>query len=368
MIRPLRPQSLALATLALVTLCACDPEPLEPSPDCPEGYSEDGEGNCLQQAAEATELQLYEGDLEVESTEELEAFCSEFNAVSGNVELVTSSAIGHLDGLDCLLAVGGHLHIDELSALEAVDLPALVQVGGDLYIQGNNSLSSIQLPSLERVGGAVAIQYNFELQDLEAPALWEIGGLLHVFKTGLPRLHLPALEFVGSPEWQDWVPGEPITYNDDLLYIRVNTELQEIDLPQLQWIAGVLKISSNDVMTSVSMPSLRQLGGGLYVSFSESCREVSLPLEEVRGFLYLQHTWQTSFSLPELTSVWGDFSVDHNHLLELVEMPQLGYVGGMFSVTDNPQLPGSLVDGLIDTIGEENINGPIHTAGNGPGR
>ena len=166
----------------------------------------------------------------------------------------------------------------------------------------------------------------------------------------------------------DWVSGEPVFFHDDVLYIRVNPELKEIDLPQLEWVAGTLKISSNDLMTSVQIPSLRQLGAGLYVSFSESCREVSLPVEEIHGFLYLQNTSLTSFSLPELTRVGTNAAVNHNQLLETLSFPLLAHVGGVFDVRDNPELPTSAVDDLIGAIGEGNIAGQIFNSGNGSGR
>jgi hypothetical protein len=348
----------------VAALAACS----VPATDCPANYAADATGNCLQSEAEATILVLYDGDLELHTAEEMAEFCSAYNAIGGNLAVAPDTDVVDLAPLNCLLAVGGHLDLNEVALLEVAELSGLVQVGGDFYIQGNDSLAEIRLPALRRVGGAMAIQYNFELLALQMPLLESVEGLLHVYKNGLLRVYLPALRSVGDPLWLDWVAGESVFFHDDVLYIRVNPELEEIDLPQLEWVAGTLKISSNDMMTSVQIPSIRQIGTGLYVSFSEDCREVSLPVEEIHGFLYLQNTRLTSFSLPELTHVGTNIAVNHNHLLETLEFPQLAHVGGPFDVRDNPELPTSAVADLIDAIGEANIGGQILNSGNGSGR
>lgn len=352
-----------LAALApLVSAPSCEElPPLE----CPEGFEEDDLGNCLELPPEST-LEVLVGSLRIDSEEAMDEFCASYNAITGDLTVDVPHLVD-TSGLSCLRRVGASLHLVDMEALESVELPLLDQVGADLYVQGNPVLTSLQLPALRRVERALVIQYLPSLDEVVLPELTRVGHFLSVYRTGALRVHLPLLTTIGDPHWLT-PTGEYIAdYASSVFYIRVNTELEELSAPLLETVSGVVKISSNTMLQQVDLPLLRRIGGGLYLSFGEHLPSFELPmLESLEGFLYLQRSPVTRFSLPQLRRIIADFYVQYNESLSLLELPELSLVGGAFFITNNPSLPASEIDALLESIGESNIAGPINIHANGP--
>jgi hypothetical protein len=328
--------------------CATE-EPLT----CPEDFDL-VDGACLHAGPDTTGLSVLPGDLTLTTAASLAEFCAEHNAILGDLTIKVPDATD-LAGLQCLRRVGGSLQMDDMHALQTASLPWLEQVHGDLYVQGNPALVTLDLPRLHLVGGGMAFQYNELLSQLVLPALEQGGGFLAVYRSGVERISMPALRRLG---------GE--TRNaSDVLYIRINLELTDVSFPALEYINGVLKISSNDVLESVSMPALHEIAGGAYISFSTGFRELTLMPEIIGGFLYLKHSHLRRFSLPCLESVGGDLAFNFNERLEVFHLPRLASVGGFVNFQTNPVLPQDQVDDLVDQLAGA-IGGPTMTGDNGP--
>jgi hypothetical protein len=333
-------------------LLACSTPEGPVTPSCDPGYSLSSDDLCLQEDQVA--LRVLEGDQDFRSTEDLASFCTDYNAIMGNL-VVRVPDVSDLEGLSCLRKVGGHLRLDDMPDLLDLSLPLLKEVNGDLNIQANTDLEQINLPVLDRVGGATALQYLPQLAELSLPALEEIGGFLAIYNTAVSAIELGELVSIGDLDVD-------VT---QLFYIRVNSNLTHINLPKLERVAGVMKISSNHQLISISMPELKWLGVGFYLSWTTALEEATFYIEDISGFFYLQHTKMGSFSMPCLTRVGGLFAINMNEDLGAVHLPALREVGGYFDVQQNPLLPSNLVDDLVEQL-ETGPQGPPRLGDNGP--
>ena len=241
--------SAVLLALTGLAITACEGV----SGDCPTNF-EDVEGLCVQ--VPIPELDVYEGDLTIETPEEAEAFCLEYNAVLGDLRLAPT--LTSASDLDCLQQVAGDLILEELDGMDELSLPSLYWVGGHLSIQANSPrLTTMSLDALRAVGDGITVHVN-DLEELSMLRLERLEGHLSVYSNLFLRsLELPLLQSVGNDE------------NIAVLYVRLNHALEELYLPALETVTGVLKVSSNITMTALEMPSLLETGRGLYISYCE---------------------------------------------------------------------------------------------------
>jgi hypothetical protein len=349
---PIHTKSLAAQCFLVGQLLGCTIPAGPEIPLCEPGYSLSGDSLCLEETQE--ELRVLEGDQEFRSVSELASFCADYNAIMGNL-VVRAPDVSDLEDLSCLRKVGGHFRLDDMPELLDLSLPVLAEVNGDLNIQANTGLERISLPVLYRVGGATALQYLPELGELSLPALQEIGGFLAIYNTAVSEIELEELVSIGDFDVEV----------RQLFYVRVNSNLTHINLPQLERVAGVMKISSNHQLVSISMPVLKRLGVGFYLSWTTALEEATFYIEDIAGFFYLQHTKMGSFSMPCLTRVGGLFAINMNENLGAVHLPALREVGGYFDVQHNPLLPSNLVDELVEQL-ETGPQGPPRLGDNGP--
>lgn len=348
---PFRPASAArLAAVGVVLgVSAC----AAPQADCPDGFDRDSAGLCLERPT-TSGYRLHEGDLRFTSADEVEQFCTEANAVIGDVEVRIADA-EDLDALSCLRRVSGDLRLDDMPALRRLSLPWLEEVGRSLYVQGNPVLQSLELPRLASTGRALAVQYNGQLGELDLPVLTAVGSYVAVYSNGVRRVHFPVLREVG---------GQGLKA-EEVFYVRVNQRLKEIEAPRLAWVAGVVKISSNDRMLRIRLPALAEVGSGVYISFSQRFEELVLPTRRVQGFVYLQHSHLRRFSMPCLEDVVGDLMLHFNEDLTQVDFPRLASVGGMVNIQTNAALPRDQIDALLEQL-DGAMGAPAQTMGNGP--
>jgi hypothetical protein len=340
---------------ALVVIGACT----TPPPECPSGFDADDEGRCLEQAHATPTLQIFPGDVTVGDMA-LEDFCASWNAIGGDL-VIEYQELADLHALDCLVGVGGGVRLTEVGGMTTLRLPALQVVGGTLDVQGEQELVSIELPALRRIGGGLEIAFLPSLRTLDLPALVEVDGLLQIYDTGLREFEFPALEHVGV-EGGSLIAGKLIGQYE--CYIRANEFLQEARFPALQWVSGVLKISSNPELGVFEAPLLRRAEVGLYLSYSDM-REVQFPSLEAAGFLYLDNTWLNTFSAPSLTQVGRELAVQFNPTFQAIDVPLLASVGGMVRIVQNPNWAAADIDALLAQIGAENIGGDVQMSDNG---
>ena len=329
--KPRRPVSLALL---LCLICAAGCTPVPPG-DCPAGF-ERTEGLCVQDIEPA--LSIFTGDLWIDTPEDAAEFCADFNAVQGDLTLAPD--LVSADELGCLLQVAGDLILEELGAMQLLALPQLYWVGGHLSLQGSTAaLEEVRLDSLQGIGGGLTVHVN-ELIRLKFPMLDVVEGHVSFYSNvRMEELSLPLLTEVGLDD------EEP-----SVLYVRLNHELTALDLPSLEWVSGVLKISSNRSMTDLWMPSLYGTGSGVYISYCEVLTSYSLPLESVGGFLYLANSFAQSIALPHLESISDDLNVIFNMALSDVEMPNLEFVGNDVVFASNPLLAEGTIDQLLEGV------------------
>lgn len=326
--------------------------PCDAAPVCDDGFEPAG-AVCVQRPT-TSGLRIHEGDLRFNDVGALQDFCADANAVLGNVQVRVVDA-EHLDALGCLRRVSGSLRLDDMAGLERLSLPALEHVGRGLFVQGNPRLSTLELPRLADVGGAVAVQYNPALAQVELPSLHTVGRFVAVYANGIRRVSFPVLERVGADDLRA----------EDVFYVRVNLFLKEISAPKLAWVAGVVKISSNDSMLRIHLPALEEVGSGIYVSFSQSFRELTLPTRDIGGFLYLQHSHLQRLSLPCLEDVVGDVAVNFNENLTQLDLPRIESVGGFVNIQTNPRLPEDQIEEILDLL-DGNVGAPSQVGANGP--
>ena len=335
--------SAVLLALIGLTSTACESD----SGDCPTNF-EDIEGLCVQ--LPIPELGVYEGDLTIETPEDAEEFCLDYNAVLGDLRLAPT--LTSASELDCLQQVAGDLILEELDGMDELSLPSLYWVGGHLSIQANTPrLTKMNLDALRAVGDGITVHVN-DLEELSMARLEQLEGHLSVYSNLFLRsLDLPLLQSVGNDE------------NIAVLYVRLNHALEELYLPALETVTGVLKVSSNLTMTALEMPSLLETGRGLYISYCEVLESYELPIEEVGGFLFVANSFVSSVAFPELRTVDEDFNVIFNQNLSEASFPKLESIGSNLIIEANPELSEAQIDEILAGV---EIGGEVRIVNNGP--
>ena len=119
-------------------------------------YECDGDNACCQLDEEPCGAVL-EGDYEILNTADLLDLCG-YEEVTGNL-VIDSTSLSSIDGLDCLLRVGGDLTISNNGSLDDITgLAGLTAVDGDLTISGNPVLDSVDgLDELVYVAGSLTL-------------------------------------------------------------------------------------------------------------------------------------------------------------------------------------------------------------------
>ena len=133
---------------------------------------------------------IWDGDYRIDTSDDLKAL-SGYTSVTGSLFIsTTDSSLSSLEGLECLIHVGGSLLISGNRSLTSLaGLGRLKSVGMNVGIIFNNSLTSLTgLERLESIGGDLNITLNRNLCTNLAEALRDqvlgaggIGGLIGIF-------------------------------------------------------------------------------------------------------------------------------------------------------------------------------------------
>jgi hypothetical protein len=154
---------------------------------------------------------IWHGDYRIDTPDDLKAL-SGYTSVTGSL-FITDSSLSSLEGLECLIHVGGSLLIDGNRSLTSLTgLGRLKSVGSNLYFIVNDSLTSLAgLERLESIGGSLGVTSNLSLTSLTGlERLKSVGGTVQIeINRSLTSLAgLERLESIGG--------GLNITLNSNL--------------------------------------------------------------------------------------------------------------------------------------------------------
>jgi hypothetical protein len=314
--------------------------------------------------------QLYTGDVTASAMPP--GLCTEWNAVSGDLALDVAST-----DTSCLCEVRGSLTV---TAPGQVSLTELTSVGGDLTLSGTTPLVSFAAPFLTSVGGNVFATDAPGLQTVSLPRLATVGG-------GLIFARDPALTEITSMQGVLTV-GAGLQFEDldslvsldaapraltvgGRIAINRNEALEEL------WVGDVL-IDNGPGINIENNPALLVVNGFQYlqsagpVTLRDLPRLAALPtLSQLRsvGSFVVAGT-QSLTSLAGLEGLRDASSIEISSNVALTDVSALSGITGVdgnFDIVNNPALPTSAVDALIEDIGLVNIGGCVTTTGNGPG-
>lgn len=180
---------LRAAAAALAVLAACGasekPERAPAAPTCPAG------------------------DVVVRVDEEAAALAG-CTAITGDLVVGPSFALGSLAPLARIERIAGSLEISSNAALAGVFLPGLRRVGGSVTVESNLSVETVSLHHLVDVGGDLTVRGNRGLMRLDLGALKEVHGRLEVSDhPALDSVSFDALAITGelaidgNPAWSE---------------------------------------------------------------------------------------------------------------------------------------------------------------------
>jgi hypothetical protein len=139
---------------------------------------EDCEGQGPEHPIDPECTSTYDGDIDLDNHEEMEAFCASWDCANGGLNIGGDESFGpgfaheitDLSGLSCLKSAR-YMYIGLNANLTSISLPSLVWLNGGLSIVYNPQLKEIDVPLLTRGGGDLSIQDNEKLTSIELPNL-----------------------------------------------------------------------------------------------------------------------------------------------------------------------------------------------------
>lgn len=370
-----------LACLALWAIAACEAPP--PSFDRDAGEEtfwaacgdDSAPGGAVATAGDLARLggvTVVDGDLTITGGEigDLTPLSS-LRCVRGRLELVDTTRLTTLAGLDALVAVEDDLELVRNQALTDVSALASLRFVGpfgenaDLTIVGDHALPSLRgLDALEEVSGDLAIEADDALVDLRGlGALARVGGEVTIRRhAGLERTDgLDALAVVG---------GRLVIENDDALTDVTLPALRAVDesptdatglfrgveiaqCPALARVAmrrleRVDDLAIHDVPTlaAVDLQGLVEVVAetpttGHLAVVAPALEAIDLSsLEAVEGDLHVGGRALASLSIPRLATVGGDLLVGDDMVfpapssasVSSLDLPSLDAVGGDLTI------------------------------------
>jgi len=218
---------------------------------------------------------------------------------AGNVVINTDSLTGLL--LPKLVSVGNILVNSIL--LSDADFSSLTECSGDLTIKAitgstyseeksNQVLKSLEFPSLRKVLGTLFFENLWKLASLELPLLNTV--------------------------------GEDI----QLKYIRT---IENISLPALTDVSGLLNVQANDGMSTFTAPLLTRAKSVNIASiniYSINLLTIGLgALEMVQEDFVIQYAGSEKMEFPKLSDIGGTLQLSNLQFLEEVSVPELRTCG-----------------------------------------
>ena len=203
------------------------------------------------------EENVYSGDFSITNASDLDAL-SGYTSISGNLT-IDGTSLTNLDGLECLLAIGGYLHVGDNTQLNDLHgLQNLSTVNQRVTFDNNDGLTNLDgLESLTEIGEALVIKDNSSLVNID--------GLSQVTNIGLD------------------------------LYIYNNDALLDVNgLSSLETIMHCLLIYGNDKLKNLNglgaLTKVGEYGGYLMIYYNVSLTDLGLnSLIYVNGDFLIQN-------------------------------------------------------------------------------
>lgn len=230
------------------------------------------------------------------------------------------------------------------STTENIDLSGIQRITGDLVANNATGLSQVSAGQLSQIGGMFSLQQLTILSTLNFPALVSVGS---IDWNALPQLSgltfAQGVQQLSSMSIQNTMLASLNGINlqvADTIYIVNNPYLNDINM-QLGNITNAMTLSFNGAKLSAQFPNLIWA----YNMTLRGLAAISTPsLASVNGSVGLYSGTFNNFSLPNLTSVGGAFSVVSNDNLNNISAPQLTTVRAGFAIVNNTQIQS--VDGF----------------------
>ena len=313
-----------------------------------------------------------------------------------------------LEDIENSFYINGWIDSDAGDVSELSSLAERTHIDGHLIIRitetGYGGSATLALPLLESVGGRLSILCDVAVnsgvcETISLPALRSVGENFEIiYSPNLESLSLPKLESVGA----DII----VSTGDQLIEFGAGaSNLSSIEFAVLSTVGGNLHIDHHENMLTMTFPELASVGGYFYndgsgADYNEddsASIESAFPkLSSVVGDFTIEHGYTHEVSFPlleniggsfrsnprsigaslfghylkslifaELSAVGSSFEIIDYTKLEDISFPKLASVGDNFLISGNTQLPLCQITNLIEQIGGSNINGDVTVAGNG---
>ncbi len=274
-----------------------------------------------------------------------------------------------LTGLDNIEKIGA-LKIDNLNAIEKVDLPSLKEAGS-VYIKSTAEifvyfesletvkqsidllapLAEVALPVLKSIKGNLQLYSGTNnptlIQKLSLPELVEVGDLIFTLFNNATKLELPKLENVN---------------NINLLGLQ---KLNFVTVPKLHTITGVFNLPGAIPLSELSFPSLVKAGGFNIQTSSLSSFEAPL-LEEITENIYVGGIKTDGIkSLRKLHTVHGELTFDDLPAMNGIGIPETLKKINTLTIRNRSVPPASIINikGLDIKVLKIIVNQPVTLEG-----
>ncbi|CZR62807.1 uncharacterized protein PAC_12704 [Phialocephala subalpina] len=237
--------------------------------------------------------------------------------------------------------IEGNLETSSCDELQDIVAPSLSQITKNFTLSNIPVLNALEFPLLDSINGGIFWDTvpgltNISFGNLAANDLpgANVDGDISILNTGVT-----SLEFLNFTHFS----------NPDLIWIKGNQQLGNVNLTGLSWGSNSLEIIDNGPAAQVLLPNLRSVGA---IIISNAGR-IDIPtLSETSANLEISNNALDAFSAPNLTAIGGSLVVSSNDLSD-ISLPSLTSIDGNFSVSNNTGL---------DTI--RNVNQLWYTHGN----
>ena len=301
--------------------------------------------------------------------------------VGGNVLIAGNSALTTITGLQSIQKVLGILQISSNEKLTSLNtFNVLDSIGRDLFISNNDRLGSIpDFLLLQHIYRTLEISSNFRLTDIGTfPELLTVGSNLiiedHALLTTIPgfeKLHTIGYDLVvqnnielsSCCSLRKWTKNGIHPINGQLI-IRENSPegdcRGEVSIEAACTELNIIHIKGDVVLdTQISVDlfnPVETLDANILVTGDENLDLTNLSITDVTGNLEISGSGRmrtiTAGSFPELTTLGGDFVVDRNYQLQLIDgFSALRSVGGDFRVGDEAPDPTDRRNDLLTSVG-----------------
>jgi hypothetical protein len=292
---------------------------------------------------ECSRLELYHGDLFINSQEDIQLLCRYYNSVSGDLWIQGGY---DLSSLSCLCEIQGNLYIsmtDELVGNQ--HLSKLQNISGDLTVFETDNLISLQFPNLSNIGDDLQI-ISSSLESISIPELQQIGGELYIENnSNFNLLHIPenrsiqaAFSLINNPNLEtitshlEYIGGDINVYDNSSLQYFPSLFLQEIN--------GSLQLHRNDVLQLLDFPELRLLKEGITINKMSSLTAINVPsISQIdEGISIQQNPLLQEVKLDSLVEVHTFFKIEHNENLKIIDVSELKMVREDMYLRNLPKL------------------------------